>query len=115
MPNARDILADLTVRLTPLGVFRAKAIFGGYGLYIEDCIFGLLAYDRLYLKADTLNRADFEKAGSLPFSYETRMGKRIIASYWQCPDRIYKNQKKLLEWVSASLEASRRSKAGGKT
>jgi len=55
--------------LSPLGDVRAKRMFGGHGLYIDDLFVALIAFDRLYLKADEVSRPDFTAAGCEPFVY----------------------------------------------
>ena len=42
---------------------RARAMFGGIGLYADDVFFGILAADALYLKVDDSNRGQYEAEG----------------------------------------------------
>ncbi len=111
---AQTLIADLDRKLASLGRFRARAMFGGHGLYLDDLIFGLIAYDRLYLKADDANRADYGKSGSRPFTYDSGTGKRATMSYWECPEAIRADGAKLRRWVEKSLAASRRAKRPAK-
>jgi len=39
------------------GVIRYRKMFGGYGIYHNDLMFGLVADDQLYLKTDIENIA----------------------------------------------------------
>jgi DNA transformation protein len=55
--------------LSPLGEVRARRMFGGHGLYIDDLFVAVIAFDRLYLKADEASRPDFIAAGCEPFVY----------------------------------------------
>ena len=41
---------------------RARAMFGGVGLYADEVFFGILAADTLYLKVDDSNRGQYEAA-----------------------------------------------------
>ena len=62
-------------QLEELGEVTPKSMFGGVGLYHNGLFFGILAGDVLYLKADELTRATFERAGSKPFKpYPDRRG-----------------------------------------
>ena len=79
-PAAKAIVAELDAKLAPLGPFRAKAMFSGYGLYLDGIIFGLVLRENFYLKVDDRNRPDFAKAGSEPFRYDTRRGEVTIDS-----------------------------------
>lgn len=109
--TAQTIIRMLDASLTPLGAFRSRAMFGGRGLYLDDVFFGLIAYDKLYLKTDEENRGDFEKAKSKPFTFESARKGLVITSYWQCPDSALKDARKLRQWVGKAHTAARRVKA----
>ena len=47
-------------------------MFGGYGLYLDGLMIGVVIDDGLYLKADEPTRAHFEAAGCAPFVYDSR-------------------------------------------
>ena len=48
----------------------AKRMFGGYSLYLDGKIFGMITSDTdLYFKVDDSNRAQYEAIGSKPFIY----------------------------------------------
>jgi DNA transformation protein len=42
-------------------------MFGGYGIYHQDLMFGLVADNTLYLKTDAESAPYFSAVGSLPF------------------------------------------------
>ena len=109
--KADMLIQKLDTSLTPLGAFRSRPMFGGHGLYLDDVMFGLIAYDTLYLKTDDQTRGDFEKAKSKPFSFESERKGLVITSYWQCPDAALKDARKLRQWVGKAHEAARRVKA----
>lgn len=100
------LIADLDAKLAPLGHFLAKRMFGGHGVYLDDVVFGLIFWDKLWLRVDDRNRADFEKAGMEPFTYEKSGGKPISITYWECPAKVLKDGKKLRDWVAKSKAAS---------
>lgn len=108
--NAESLIRKLDTWLTPLGAFRARAMFGGYGLYLDDVMFGLIFNGRLYLKTDGENRPDFEKAKSEPFVYDGKTG-AITMSYWLCPAAVLKDVEKLQQWIGKAHAAARRVKA----
>ena len=109
--TAKAIIERLEASLTPLGVFRSRPMFGGHGLYLDDLFFGLIAYDTFYLKTDDHNRGDYVKARAKPFSYENKRKGLVATSYWQCPDAVMKDARKLRQWIGKSLDAARRKKA----
>lgn len=109
--TAKAIIARLEANLTPLGVFRSRPMFGGHGLYLDDLFFGLIAYDKFYLKTDEQNRGDYVKAKVKPFSFESARKGLVVTSYWQCPDAVMKDARKLRQWIGKALDAARRKKA----
>jgi DNA transformation protein len=109
--KADALIQRLETSLTPLGAFRSRAMFGGHGLYLDDVIFGLIAYDTLYLKTDEANRGDFIKAKSKPFTFESDRKGLVTTSYWQCPTDVLKDARQLRQWVTSGYEAARRRKS----
>jgi DNA transformation protein len=109
--TAKAIIERLEASLTPLGVFRSRLMFGGHGLYLDDLFFGLIAYDKLYLKTDEHNRSDYVKARAKPFSFESKRKGLVITSYWQCPHAVTKDAGKLRRWIGKALDAARRKKS----
>ena len=96
-------------RLSPLGPIRVRAMFGGYGLYCEDDFFAIIAFDRLYFKADAQNKADFERAGAEPFRYEGKE-KPVIMSYYTLPDAIDADPAEFLHFAELGMAAAKRKK-----
>lgn len=84
---ASQVFADHCLELlAPLGAARARRMFGGSGLYVGDLFVGLIACDRLYLKADAGSADQFAAAGSEPFVYAGN-GKSVTMGYWSAPDQ----------------------------
>ena len=106
-PDFRDYLLD---QLAPFGPVAAKRMFGGGGLFRDSAMFGLIADDVLYLKADDDNRADFEDAGMGPFTYKKKSRKEPVKlSFWECPDDVLEDPEALSAWAGRAWEAARRS------
>lgn len=84
-----------------LGV-SARAMFGGYSLYKDGKIFGMIADDVLYFKVKDSNRADYEAAGSKPFTYVNK-GKKYSMSYWEVPEEVQSDHEILAKWINKAL------------
>lgn len=99
--------------LLPFGPVRARAMFGGFGLFLDDVMFALIARDILYFKVDDDNRPDYVAAGAGPFTYA---GKRrpIEMSYYQVPETVMDDVAALADWAGNAHEAARRAKNIGK-
>jgi DNA transformation protein and related proteins len=88
----------------------AKSMFGGWGLYQNGTVFGIIADDQLYFKVDEKNLADYKERGSEPFAYESKNKKRVAMSYWEVPADILESGAELAEWVDKAVQASKRVK-----
>ncbi len=82
-------------------------MFGGYGIYKNGIIFGLIAEDVLYFKVDETNKADYEEKGSKPFTYAQGNNKPTVMSYWEVPSEILENKTDLIEWIEKSVIVSK--------
>lgn len=95
--------------LLPFGPVQARAMFGGYGLYLDGIMFALIAYDTLYFKVDDGNRGDFIAEGMRPFSYQGR-GRPVEMSYYEVPPALFDDPGALAEWAERSHRAARRAR-----
>jgi len=93
--------------LQPLGPVSARRMFGGHGIFLEGLMFGLIADDQLYLKADDSNRAAYEAEGLAPFTY-TRGGKTLELSYRQAPGEAFDDPEVLCSWGREAFAAALR-------
>ena len=97
-------------RLSVAGNVIAKAMFGGYGIYQGDIMFGLVADGVLYLKVGEPNIKDYIQAGMKPFLYEAKNGKPISMSYWRLPEDVLESNEDLPKWVNKSIEVAKAAK-----
>lgn len=74
-----DFVTYVLDLLAPFGNVKARAMFGGYGIYLDTTIVGIVDDDVLYFKVDNTNREDYKKRQSTPFSYQSN-GKKIEMS-----------------------------------
>jgi len=59
----REYVAHIVDLLQFIGPVESKSMFGGFGVFLEGLMFGLIADNELYLKVDTENRQDYEDLG----------------------------------------------------
>ena len=91
--------------LAPLGAARARRMFGGHGLYLDDVFVALVAFERLYLKVDAGTQPRFAAAGCEPFVYEGK-GKPISMSYWSVPAEAMDSAAEMAPWARLALQAA---------
>ncbi len=108
----RDPFVDHVLELLePLGTMRARAMFGGFGIFHFDRMIALVADEHLYLKTDAETRPFFETAGSAPFSYTGKRGKATVMSYYEAPSACLDDAETMLQWARLAVEAAQRAPA----
>ena len=92
-------------QLCGLPELRARAMFGGHGLYQAERFFGILMEDRLYFKADEQSRAAFIERGMGPFTYEK--AKRALAmNYFEVPPDVLENREEVVAWANRAIQVA---------
>ena len=87
------------------GLIDARKMFGGYGIYHDGVMFGLVEKEVLYLKADETTQKHFESRGLPPFQYD-RAGRTVRMSYFKAPEEIYDDREKAAIWARSAYEAA---------
>lgn len=96
--------------LGPFGTVRTRHMFGGYGVYLDGLMFAIVSEDTLYLKADEMNRIEFEQAGCEIFSY-ARKGKRATLGFFHAPADAMESPELMLPWARTAYAAALRANA----
>ena len=94
--------------MAPFGDVSARRMFGAYGIFRGDLMFGIVADETLYLKADASNRREFKARGLDPFMYYKK-GKPAYLSYYAAPEEALENPADMLVWAEKSFAAAIRS------
>ncbi|WP_299491786.1 TfoX/Sxy family protein [Acaryochloris sp. IP29b_bin.137] len=113
MSNRSPFVDQVVDRLNQVAPVMARSMFGGYGLFIEGIMIGLIADDVLYFKVDEENRQDYLDIGSEQFTYD-RKGTPARMSYYRIPTEIVHNIEQLVAWVDSAHAAAKRSKSKSK-
>ncbi len=95
--------------MTPIGRLRVRAMFGGYGIYLDDCFIAIIVDDRLYFKADLVTASEFEAKGLNPFSYMAR-GKLVTLQYFEAPPEVFEEAEAMRFWVQKAYAAAVRAR-----
>lgn len=96
--------------LAPMGAVRAKRLFGGFGLYVDELFIAIIAGERLYLKADAETQPRFEAAGCAPFTYLAQ-GQVKVMGYFSAPDDAIESPAWMRPWARLALDAALRARA----
>jgi DNA transformation protein len=114
MPDDSGLAEYLLELLEPLGPVRARKMFGGYGIYLEDLMFGLISDSVFYLKVDDGNRPDFVARELPPFTYTYKDGRAMQMSYYQAPAEALESSDEMLAWAQGAYAAAQRSAQNAK-
>ncbi|MCG8414351.1 MAG: TfoX/Sxy family protein [Pseudomonadales bacterium] len=93
--------------LQSVGPCYSKRMFGGYGIFLDGLMFGLIADNDLYLKVDDENREDFATLGLQPFTY-VKNDKPMQMSYSQAPEEAMEDLDVMREWGAKAFAAALR-------
>jgi DNA transformation protein len=108
MDDDRSELVDHVIDLLrPWALVGARHMFGGWGLYRGRVMFGLVAEESLYLKADDDNRGDYTARRMEPFRYE-HGGKSVTMSYYAVPADVTQSADALAAWAEKAHQAALR-------
>jgi len=106
MADKKTVMEKFLATITPLGPARAKAMFGGYGVFLDDEMFAKISSKGIVaLKGDGENLPAFEAAG---------MPKAGKMPYYEVQAADLENGEKILAWARSSVAAAARQAKGKK-
>ncbi len=106
MAKQNEFVTHIIESLAGWAVVTARSMFGGYGIYREDRIFAIVAYDTLFIKVDDVSRPEFISAGLAPFTYGED---RVSKGYFQPPVTTLDDPQVLAAWAEKGWQAALRS------
>lgn len=110
MKKVNEFVEHLSEVFHLFGPIYSRRMFGGFGVYHQGLMIGLVADDTLYLKTDAQSAPQFSEAGCLPFEY-TKNGVTMKMSYSSAPIEIFDDPELAKTWASRAYEAAFRSKS----
>ncbi len=92
-----------------IGPVYDKRMFGGYGIFLDGLMFGLIADSTLYFKTDEKTVSSFSEKGLEAFSY-LKKGKDCKLSYFQAPEEALEDIEEMREWANMAFNTALRAK-----
>lgn len=109
MSDFADYLKDA---FSSFGPISCRKMFGGHGVYHDGIMFGLIADNILYLKADNSFAEEFRMRGLPQFQYPK--GNKIVKmSYFQAPDEIFDSMQDAEWWAKRAFGCAVKAKKKG--
>lgn len=96
--------------LSSLGMMRFRSQFGGFSVWHEQNMFGVIADDELYLRANGELRRCFARHGMAPFVY-TKRGIPVKLGYYRVEEEIWQDHRLFRALARASIRQSAQEKA----
>ena len=106
MSVSAEFIEFLLESLAPVGSLSARRMFGGAGLYADGVMFGLIADDAVYLKANDETAKAYQAEGLEPFTYRGK-SKPVRMSYWRAPERLFDDPEEFVAWAEIALDVAR--------
>ena len=115
MPKPRspkdEFVAHCCELFEPAGRPRARRMFGGHGLYLDELFVAIVQGGDLWLKTDAATRERFAAAGSREFLYDTARGQRVSLGYFSAPQDAIESPAAMQPWLRLAVEAALRARA----
>ncbi|MBB5017849.1 DNA transformation protein [Chitinivorax tropicus] len=111
MAKFNEFVEHMKEQLAPLGSITSRAMFGGYGIYLEGTCFAIVDDDVFYVKVDDHTRPDFEEHKLRPFSYAKKDGSTASMSYYPLPAEVMEDREMLLNWAQTAYGVALRANA----
>lgn len=91
--------------LSGLSGLSAKQMFGGFGLYWQGVIVGIIYEGELYLKVDDKLKQQYQALDSHQFIYQSK-DRRVAMPYMSVPADVLENREALIELLEESFVVS---------
>jgi DNA transformation protein len=89
-------------QLQGIGEFETKHMFGGLALLYQGSAFAKIKHDKVWLKVDDSNLADFEKFEMSQYTYGKDNSRKL--NFYETPIEIIEDRDKLKDWIQKSIE-----------
>ncbi len=106
----KEFAAYVVDLMQSIGPVYSKRMFGGFGVFLDGMMFGLIMINTLYLKVDEENLKEFDELGLKPFTYKKK-GQEMKLSYYQAPEEAMESMEIMRAWGNRSFGAALRTAA----
>ena len=95
-------------QLQGIGEFETKRMFGGLALLYQGSAFAKIKHDKVWLKVDDSNLANFKRLGMSQYTYGKDNSRKL--NFYETPIEIIEDRDKLKDWVQKSIEIATKNK-----
>ena len=101
----KEFVTYVVELMESVGPVSAKGMFGGYGIFLDGLMFGLVADSTLYLKVDKETENEFKAKGLDAFTYNKK-GEEIKMTYYQAPEEALEDAEEMNSWANKAYGAA---------
>ena len=91
-------------QLQEIGEFETKRMFGGLALLSHGSAFAKIKHEKVWLKVDESNLADFQEQGMTQYTYGKDNSRKL--NFYETPIEIIEDRDKLKDWVKKSIKVA---------
>ena len=106
MSASKEFVSHVRELLSSLGELSDGKFFGGHALKYSGHQFAMIMGNTLYLRVDDTTRPAYVARGSKPFSYQTKVRRVEVRTYFAAPDELLESREELLAWSRKAIHAS---------
>ena len=85
-----------------IGEFETKRMFGGLALLYQGSAFAKIKHDKVWLKVDDSNLANFKRLGMNQYTYGKDNSRKL--NFYETPVEIIEDRDKLKAWAKISFK-----------
>jgi len=101
----KEFVAYIVDLMQSIGPVTVRPMFGGFGIFLDKTMFGLVADSVLYFKVDQQSCSTFEARNLEPFRY-VKNNKSYSMSYYQAPDEALENADDMAQWANQAYRVA---------
>jgi DNA transformation protein len=106
-PEEKEFTSYVVDLMQSIGPVNAKAMFGGYGIFLDGLMFGLVTDSVLYLKIDKETENEFKAKRLEQFTYNKK-GEEFKMSYYHAPEEALENGEEMSFWAARAYSTALR-------
>ena len=106
MSASKEFVVHVRELLFSLGELSDGRFFGGHALKHGGRQFAMIMGNTLYLRVNDATRPEFVAKGSKPFSYQTKVRRVEVRTYFAAPEELMDAKDELLAWSRKAIQAS---------
>lgn len=108
MPRDTSFRDYVLEQLADLRFIRAKAMFGGYGIYADGVFFAVIGDGKIYFKTDDATTAPYLERGLSFFQISET---QALKHYYEVPVDVLEDSDLLVEWARIAIQVAQRQAA----